>query len=564
MKSLKSRFCFFLFFELDEVTKFKDSMPPATMAPSGPDSAWCIYVSFLECSEIGQVKVPCKPHDTIRHLIIKAKERAKMMAPETLNTAVIDATDALVELNGAVLFQGDSVSEVLANGDHVKAISPTLSRDQVETELARTAKSGRSKVSAKERASRAKSTKHRDRTPSTSPEDSISSRQGSERGSSRHYASLGASEPAAGSLNYKAWQTRGDDSLHSDESPDAKTGGRGGGATPAQASHSGAHTPLKSSIRRGGGNDSVAFSVTMTPATGALHSTSGWKEDGGTPAAPPAMTPGAHSSLTAGATGTTTTPVTALVRETLQQSQAQMSVRQRYKEIRRLKGGVKTIVYLAHDTACASFYREVVVKLLPGNAPGDLLYRWKKEMRTVASLRHPGIVTFFDIGEEADGSQFVVMEVVPGSDLQQILDSQGFLSEEQTATIAIGILHALVTAHAAGVLHRDIKPANIMVVLSTLSVKVIDFGLAKQLDNASLISRMYTPMYFSPEQTIMGAEVGPQSDVWAVGVLIFHCMTGTLPFGRLGDSIEVIVHEIRYDFSGRGVACKPQRTWRQH
>ena len=93
------------------------------MAPSGPDSAWCIYVSFLECSEIGQVKVPCKPHDTIRHLIIKAKERAKMMAPETLNTAVIDATDALVELNGAVLFQGDSVSEVLANGDHVKAIS---------------------------------------------------------------------------------------------------------------------------------------------------------------------------------------------------------------------------------------------------------------------------------------------------------------------------------------------------------------------------------------------------------------------------------------------------------
>ena len=67
--------------------------------------AWCIYVSFLECAEIGQVKVPCKPHDTVRHLIIKAKERARMMAPETLNTMHIDAADALVELSGAVLFQ---------------------------------------------------------------------------------------------------------------------------------------------------------------------------------------------------------------------------------------------------------------------------------------------------------------------------------------------------------------------------------------------------------------------------------------------------------------------------
>ena len=102
-----------------------------------------------------------------------------------------------------------------------------------------------------------------------------------------------------------------------------------------------------------------------------------------------------------------------------------------------------------------------------------------------------------------------------------------------------------------------------MVVLSTLSVKVIDFGLAKQLDNASLISRMYTPMYFSPEQTIMGAEVGPQSDVWAVGVLIFHCMTGTLPFGRLGDSIEVIVHEIRYyarSVAGESLASRSALT----
>jgi hypothetical protein len=199
----------------------------------------------------------------------------------------IDAADALVELSGAVLFQGDSVAEVLANGDHVKAISPVLSRDQVETELARTAKSGRSKLSAKERASRSKSSRHRrDRTPSTSPEDSLSSRQGSisERASSRRGSFLGT-EPAAGSLNYKQWQTRGDGSFESEASPEDKaslgrTGSETRNKTPMKSS---AETPLKSSIRRGG-TDSVAFSVTMTPATGALHSVSGYTAaDGGTP-----------------------------------------------------------------------------------------------------------------------------------------------------------------------------------------------------------------------------------------------------------------------------------------
>jgi hypothetical protein len=87
-----------------------------------PGDAWCIYVSFLECPEIKQVKVPCKPHDIVQHLIIKAKERARMMVPSTLNTMHIDAADALVlnsqweaskavrtgllvELSGAVLFE---------------------------------------------------------------------------------------------------------------------------------------------------------------------------------------------------------------------------------------------------------------------------------------------------------------------------------------------------------------------------------------------------------------------------------------------------------------------------
>mmetsp|Transcript_57855 Transcript_57855/g.152193 ORF Transcript_57855/g.152193 Transcript_57855/m.152193 type:complete len:297 (-) Transcript_57855:22-912(-) len=231
--------------------------------------------------------------------------------------------------------------------------------------------------------------------------------------------------------------------------------------------------------------------------------------------------------------------------------QENTSIRERFKEIRRLKGGARSTVYLAHDTSCVSFYREVVIKIVPtgaGGIPNQTLQRWRRELRTIASLRHPNIVQYMDIGEE-DGEagyfHYVVMEVVSGADLQQILDSQGFLMEEQTVAIAMGVVHALVVAHAAGVLHRDLKPSNVMVTMSTLHVKVIDFGMSKQLDNSSLISRIYTPMYFSPEQASDNNAADARTDVWAVGVLIFHCLTGSLPFGKLGDSMDIIIGAIR-------------------
>ena len=127
-------------------------------------------------------------------------------------------------------------------------------------------------------------------------------------------------------------------------------------------------------------------------------------------------------------------------------------------------------------------------------------------------------------------------------------------------------MKGLTCTHALRVVHRDLKPANILVMLNgkfgaddsgkgrqarealdVVSVKIIDFGLARELSSASLLTGenvVGTPMYFAPEQTISGADISTLTDIWAVGVLIFHSITGKLPFAKLGDALQVIVHEI--------------------
>eukprot|EP00960_Hanusia_phi_P044640 756749-Hanusia_phi.AAC.9 len=211
-----------------------------------------------------------------------------------------------------------------------------------------------------------------------------------------------------------------------------------------------------------------------------------------------------------------------------------LSVRERYKEVKRYKGGVMGTVYKAQDTASKGLYREVVVKLLQNGA--------SKERQ-----EHPNIISYIDMGQEPDGTSYIVMEAINGPDLQQVLDKRGFISEEETINVVIGILQGLVCTHAHGVVHRDLKPANVLVILETLHVKIIDFGLARELSGGSLLTGenvVGTPMYFAPEQTISGAEITTVTDLWAVGVLIYHCVTGTLPFAKLGDPLQVIVNEI--------------------
>lgn len=159
------------------------------------------------------------------------------------------------------------------------------------------------------------------------------------------------------------------------------------------------------------------------------------------------------------------------------------------------------------------------------------------------------------MGQESDGTYFMVMEAVNGPDLQTILDHRGFLEQEETVCIMQGVLQGLSCTHALRVVHHDLKPANILVVLNcaasesdknksnstlsgrrpleVLSVKIIDFGLARELTSTSLLTGenvVGTQMYFAPEQKISGAEISTLSDIWAVGVLIFHCITGKVRF----------------------------------
>ena len=187
-----------------------------------------------------------------------------------------------------------------------------------------------------------------------------------------------------------------------------------------------------------------------------------------------------------------------------------MSMHTRYRQIKRFKGGVMGTVYKAQDMASQGLYREVVVKLLQTGATRERQERFLREAKIVAGLEHPNIISYVDMGQESDGTHFIVMEAVNGPDLQAILDHRGFLEQDETVCIMQGVLQGLACTHALRVVHRDLKPANILVVLNgaagesgnnksnstlhgrgpleVLSVKIIDFGLARELTTTSLLT----------------------------------------------------------------------------
>jgi serine/threonine protein kinase len=127
-------------------------------------------------------------------------------------------------------------------------------------------------------------------------------------------------------------------------------------------------------------------------------------------------------------------------------------------------------------------------------------------------------------------------------DLQKVLDANKRLHPAYTIEVVTAVLKGLSALHEQRIAHRDLKPANVIVSPETGHVKIIDLGLAKHLDTESMLTGenvVGTPMYFAPEQTRSGEAIGTNLDLWAVGVMIFHCVTGTLPLAKLGDSLEV-------------------------
>ena len=174
--------------------------------------------------------------------------------------------------------------------------------------------------------------------------------------------------------------------------------------------------------------------------------------------------------------------------------------------------------------------REVAVKVLSPQYAADagFMARFEQEARNAAQLSHPRLAKVFDCGID-HGTAFVVMELVAGRTLRQILDDAGILLPGRAVRIAAAVCEALEVAHAAGLVHRDIKPANIVV--SGGEVKVLDFGIVRadsSADGTPALGALGTVAYLSPEQA-SGGPVGPQSDLYSLGCVLFEMLTGEPP-----------------------------------
>ena len=182
--------------------------------------------------------------------------------------------------------------------------------------------------------------------------------------------------------------------------------------------------------------------------------------------------------------------------------------------------------------------RRVAIKFLHGPALKNegVVQRFFAEARAAGSLRHPNVIDVLDLESEA-GVPFMVLEFLEGEPLSARIARAPRLTLQELQSIFAPILDALAAAHAAGIVHRDLKPDNIFLsrVAGELVPKLLDFGIAKLRDGGSATNTgtlLGTPMYMSPEQA-RGAmrEIGPATDIWAMGVVLFECVTGESPFG---------------------------------
>ena len=187
----------------------------------------------------------------------------------------------------------------------------------------------------------------------------------------------------------------------------------------------------------------------------------------------------------------------------------------------------------------------------------DARRRFKREAQIVARLQHPGIVSVFDFGTLAAGGAYLVMELVRGEDLRRVLHREGRLDASRAVKILAAVCAAIEAAHHEGVLHRDLKPENILLPGDGVEAKVLDFGVAKLLEDpasSTLVSEpnatvtmagtiVGTPAYMSPEQ-LRADPADPRTDVFALGVIAYEMIGGNLPFSR-GTLTDVILAQAR-------------------
>ena len=203
----------------------------------------------------------------------------------------------------------------------------------------------------------------------------------------------------------------------------------------------------------------------------------------------------------------------------------------RYRVDGNLGNGGMANVYVGTDTLLR---RRVAIKVLREQyaSDDDFVRRFSYEAQSAAKLSHPNIVNVYDFGRE-DHSYYIVMELVDGATLGDIMRDERVLPEPVAVDYAIQIASGLANAHRQGLLHRDVKPANILVTKDDV-VKLTDFGIARAVSEHTLgVTQpgmvMGSVAYISPEQA-QGHEIDERSDLYAVGVVLYQMLTGSLPF----------------------------------
>jgi serine/threonine-protein kinase len=227
-------------------------------------------------------------------------------------------------------------------------------------------------------------------------------------------------------------------------------------------------------------------------------------------------------------------------------------INERFKILSLIARGGMGKVYKAEQ---APLGRICALKVLNPNYNGEhdpeFHKRFFLEASTSSKLRHPNTVTIFDYGSTDDGIYYMAMELLEGRTLHRVLRESGPLEVGRALRIIRQVCRSLREAHTMGVIHRDLKPANIFIVRTEDDedfVKVLDFGLVKQLDEGGgdhLTQTglfMGSPKYMAPEQ-IRGEKVSPATDVYALGVVLFEMLTGKVPFDK-GNSVNTLMAHV--------------------
>lgn len=207
----------------------------------------------------------------------------------------------------------------------------------------------------------------------------------------------------------------------------------------------------------------------------------------------------------------------------------------RYELTKLLGAGASGSVY---DATHRYTERRVALKLLHPelNTSREHVGRFLREVRAMSALAHPGVAAILDAGRTAEDVPYLVTEFLEGADMASLME-RGPLEHGQVLDIGVQLLDALAAAHERGIVHRDVKPDNVFLTQrgEAVQVKLLDFGIAKRLlahSSSALTAAgttVGTPHYMSPEQA-RGELVDHRSDLWSVGALLFHALSGEPPF----------------------------------